>query len=63
MPVVIFFGSLVNVLFHFGAIQYIILKVSFIINVIMGTSPTESINSTANVFLGQVCGLESIFDY
>lgn len=52
MPVVIFFGAIVNVLFYFGAIQYLILKVSFVINVIMNTSPTESINSTANVFLG-----------
>ena len=52
MPVVIFLGSIVNVLFYFGAIQYIILKVSFVINLIMKTSPTESMNSTANVFLG-----------
>lgn len=55
MPVVIFFGSTVNLLFYFGFIQYLILKVSFVINFIIGTSPTESINSTANVFLGQVC--------
>ena len=54
MPVVIFFGSFVNLLYYFGAIQYIILKVSFLINTIMGTSPTESMNSTANVFLGMV---------
>jgi nucleoside permease NupC len=54
MPVVIFFGSIVNLLFYLGVIQYLILKVSFAINFLLATSPTESINSTANVFLGQV---------
>ncbi len=54
MPVVIFFGSIVNLLFYLGAIQYLILKVSFVINFLLDTSPTESINSTANIFLGQV---------
>lgn len=61
MAVVIFFGSIVNLFFHLGLIQYLILKVSFVINFIMGTSPTESINSTANVFLGQVWVLIYIF--
>jgi nucleoside permease NupC len=54
MPVIIFFGAIINLLYHNGIIQYVILKVSWVINSIMGTSPTESMNSTANIFLGQV---------
>jgi nucleoside permease NupC len=53
MPVIIFFSSIVNFLYYIGAIQYIILKISWIVNKIMATSPTESMNATANIFLGQ----------
>jgi nucleoside permease NupC len=53
MPVIIFFSAIVNLLYYVGAIQYIILKFSFLVNKLMHTSPTESINATANIFLGQ----------
>jgi len=36
-----------------GAIQYVILKVAWVVNFLMGTTPTESMNATANIFLGQ----------
>ena len=55
MPVVIFFSAIVNILYHFGAIQFVLLKIAWIVNFLMGTSPTESVNSVANVFLGPVC--------
>ena len=53
MPVLIFFSSIINVLYHYGVVQYFILKVSWVINKTMGTSPTESITATANIFLGE----------
>ena len=53
MPVIIFFSAIVNILYYVGVIQYVILKLSFIINKLMHTSPTESVNATANIFLGQ----------
>lgn len=54
MPVVIFFSAVVNVLFHYGVIQYFLIKVAWLINLLMSTSPTESVNSVANVFVGPV---------
>ena len=54
MPVVIFFSAIVNILYYFGAIQFFLLKIAWVMNKLMGTSPTESINSVANVFLGPV---------
>jgi pyrimidine nucleoside transport protein len=54
MPVIIFFSAIVNILYYFGAIQYVLLKIAWVMNTLMGTSPTESINSVANVFLGPV---------
>ncbi|RNA39663.1 solute carrier family 28 member 3 [Brachionus plicatilis] len=61
MPVVIFFSAIVNILYYFGAIQFVLLKIAWMMNFLMGTSPTESVNSGkfirkiqtfANVFLG-----------
>ena len=57
MPVVIFFSAIVNILYYFGAIQFVLLKIAWVMNKLMGTSPTESINSVANVFLGPVSNI------
>ena len=54
MPVIIFFGATLNLFYYLGFIQYLILKLAWVVNKLMGTSPTESMNATANIFLGQV---------
>lgn len=41
-------------LYYLGVLQYVILKVAWILNFVMGTSPTESMNATASIFLGLV---------
>jgi nucleoside permease NupC len=53
MPTLIFFSSVINVLYYIGAVQYFIVKMGFLVNFLMGTSMTESINATANIFIGQ----------
>ena len=55
MPVLVFFSAVVNLMYYFGAIQYFILKISWILNTLMGTSPTESTNTAANIFFSMVC--------
>ena len=54
IPVIIFFSSIINLLYYMGFIQYLILKLAWVVNSLLGTSPTESMNATANIFLGQV---------
>ena len=44
---------MINVLYYVGAVQYLIVKMGWLINFLMGTSMTESINATANIFIGQ----------
>ncbi|CAF0781890.1 unnamed protein product [Brachionus calyciflorus] len=51
--VIIFFGAMVNFFYYIGLLQFVILKLSFVINKLMGTSPTESVNAAANIFVGQ----------
>lgn len=58
MPVVIFFSAVVNVLYHYGAVQYFLIKIAWLINFLMKTSPTESVNSVANIFVGCVINLD-----
>ncbi len=52
MPVVIYFSAIVNVLYYYGVIQYILLKLAWIMNFLMDTSPTESVICVSNSFLG-----------
>ena len=54
MPALIFFSAVVHLLYALGFIQYIILKISFIVNKLMSTSPTESTYTVSTVFVGMV---------
>jgi pyrimidine nucleoside transport protein len=54
IPVIVFFSAVINLLYYLGFIQYLILKLAWFVNLLLGTSPTESMNATANIFLGQV---------
>lgn len=54
IPVIIFFSAVINLLYYFGLVQYLILKLAWLVNFLLGTSPTESMNATANIFLGIV---------
>lgn len=54
LPCMVFFSAIINVLFYFRVIQYAILKVSWVLKLVLGSSPTESINLVANIFVSQV---------
>ena len=51
---VIFFSSVVSVLFYCGVMQYVIRKVAWVMQFTMATTAAESLNAAANIFLGQV---------
>ncbi|KAK3570599.1 hypothetical protein QTP86_023666 [Hemibagrus guttatus] len=53
LPIVIFFSSIMSVLYFLGVMQWIIIKISWIMQITMGTSPTESLSVTGNIFVGQ----------
>jgi len=54
LPVIIFFSSVVSVLFYWRVMQYIVRKVAWVMQVTMATTAAESLNAAANIFLGQV---------
>jgi len=53
LPTIIFFSSLMAVLYHFGIIQAIVKWISKAMQKTMGTSGSETLSISANIFVGQ----------
>lgn len=53
LPTIIFFSSLVSVLYHFGVIQVIVKFIARSMQKTMGTSGSETLSVAGNIFLGQ----------
>jgi CNT family concentrative nucleoside transporter len=53
LPVVIFFAALMAVLYHIGVMQWVVLGVGWFLNKVLGTGRVESLNASANIFVGQ----------
>lgn len=56
LQTLIYFGAIVAVLFYFGAIQVVLLKLAWLMRVLIGTTPVESLNAWACTFLGMTEG-------
>ena len=53
LPVIVFFSSLIAVLYYLGIMQWIIRIIGGALQKALGTSRTESMSATANIFVGQ----------
>ena len=53
LPVVIFFSSLIAVLYHVGVMQWLIRVMGGGLRTLLRTSHTESLSAAANIFVGQ----------
>ncbi|WP_431024023.1 NupC/NupG family nucleoside CNT transporter [Halomonas sp. H5] len=53
LPVIVFFSSLIAVLYHLGIMQWVIRLLGGALQRVLGTSRTESLSATANIFVGQ----------
>lgn len=53
LPVIIFFASLMSILYHLGIMQRIVQGMAWVMARLMGTSGAESLSCTANIFVGQ----------
>ena len=53
LPIIVFFSSLMSVLYHLGIMQFFVRALGAGIRAIVGTQPVESLNAAANVFVGQ----------
>ncbi|WP_373691036.1 NupC/NupG family nucleoside CNT transporter [Endozoicomonas sp. ONNA2] len=53
LPIIIFFSSLVAVLYYLGIMQKVVAFLGGALQKLLGTSRTESLSATANIFVGQ----------
>ncbi|MBN3307868.1 S28A1 protein, partial [Amia calva] len=53
LPIVIFFSCVMSVLYYLGFMQWLIIKIAWIMQISMGTSATESLSVAGNIFVGQ----------
>ncbi|WP_435236643.1 NupC/NupG family nucleoside CNT transporter [Psychromonas sp. PT13] len=53
LPIIIFFASLMAVLYYLGVMQFIVKVFGGALQKLLGTSRTESLSAAANVFVGQ----------
>jgi nucleoside permease NupC len=47
----------VEILYYYGIMQWVVMKLGWFIHVSMGTTVCESVNAAASVFLGMVSGI------
>lgn len=53
LPVIVFFGALMEVLYHLGIMQLIVRFLGRGLQMLTQTRPVESLNAVANIFVGQ----------
>lgn len=53
LPTIIFFASLMSVMYYLGIMQRIVQGMAWVMARVMGTSGAESLSNTANIFVGQ----------
>ena len=53
LPIILFFGALMSLLFYFGIVQKVVNVIGFAVRPLLGTSGAETLCAVANSFLGQ----------
>ncbi|MBT3518420.1 MAG: NupC/NupG family nucleoside CNT transporter [Candidatus Marinimicrobia bacterium] len=53
LPTIIFFSALMSVMYHFGVIQIVVKWIAKAMQKTMGTSGSETLSVSANIFVGQ----------
>ncbi|KAM6181635.1 sodium/nucleoside cotransporter 2 [Erethizon dorsatum] len=52
LPVVIFFGSMMSILYYLGLVQWVVQKIAWFLQITMGTTATETLAVAGNIFVG-----------
>ncbi|XP_060115959.1 sodium/nucleoside cotransporter 2-like [Heteronotia binoei] len=63
LPILVFFSCVTSVLYYLGIIQWVILKISWVLQMTMNTTTAESLSVAGNIFLGMTEALVLIHPY
>lgn len=53
LPIIVFFSCVMSVLYYVGLMQWVILKIAWVMQVTMGTTATETLSVAGNIFVSQ----------
>ncbi|XP_054569180.1 sodium/nucleoside cotransporter 1 isoform X1 [Eptesicus fuscus] len=53
LPIIVFFSCVMSILYHMGLMQWLILKIAWLMQVTMGTTATETLSVAGNIFVSQ----------
>ncbi|XP_074151406.1 sodium/nucleoside cotransporter 1 isoform X1 [Sminthopsis crassicaudata] len=53
LPIIIFFSCVMSIFYYMGLMQWLILKISWLMQVTMGTTATETLSVAGNIFVSQ----------
>ncbi|XP_014677138.1 PREDICTED: solute carrier family 28 member 3-like isoform X2 [Priapulus caudatus] len=53
LPVIVYFSTVISILYYLGVMQMVIKIIAGGMRIIMGTTAAESVNTAANIFIGQ----------
>ncbi|KAJ7311197.1 hypothetical protein JRQ81_006807 [Phrynocephalus forsythii] len=53
LPIIVFFSSVMSILYYLKIMEFIILKMSWLLQITMGTAATETLSVVGNIFVGQ----------
>nr|XP_045001414.1 sodium/nucleoside cotransporter 1 isoform X2 [Jaculus jaculus] len=54
LPIIVFFSCVMSVLYYVGLMQWVILKIAWLMQVTMGTTATETLSVAGNIFVSQI---------
>ncbi|XP_015742964.1 sodium/nucleoside cotransporter 2-like isoform X1 [Python bivittatus] len=52
LPIIVFFSCVMSILYYLRVMQFIILKMSWLLQITMGTAATETLSVVGNIFVG-----------
>ena len=63
LPVVVFFSSIISIMYHWGVMQRLIRFLATLMQLTMGTTALESLASVSNIFVSYVSSRISMVDW
>lgn len=51
-PIIIYFSAVINILYYWGVMQFVVCKIAWLMQFTMGTTAIESLNAACNIFIG-----------
>ncbi|XP_072478994.1 sodium/nucleoside cotransporter 2-like [Notamacropus eugenii] len=52
VPVIVFFSCVMSILYYLGIMQWVIVKIAWMLQITLDTTATETVNVAGNIFLG-----------